>query len=212
MLDCQAMSRLRRYFLTGLATLLPLGLTVFVGWFMIANLGRILRPLLVLAPWIQHLPGWVVSFAGFVGVVVFTVVVGALTSGIVGREFVRWLDGVFQRLPLAKEVYGSARQLTDAVFVRRSSLRKTVLAEYPRPGIYAVGFLTSEERVVLPDGRSALMVFFPTSPNPTSGWLALIPETEVRDAGMSIEEGLKFVVSGGLVRPADFGRRPESRG
>jgi len=201
------MSRLRRHFLTGLAALLPLGLTVFFVWFLVANLGRILRPLLVLAPWIQHLPGWLVTVVGFAVLVLFTILVGALTSSIVGRTLVGWLDRLVQRLPLAKEVYGSARQLTDAVFVRRSSLRKTVLAEYPRPGIYAVGFLTSEERVVLPDGRPALMVFFPTSPNPTSGWLALIPEDDVRETKMSIEEGLKFVVSGGLVRPADFGRR-----
>ncbi|MEO0085548.1 MAG: DUF502 domain-containing protein [candidate division WOR-3 bacterium] len=202
------MSRLRRHFLAGLATLLPLGLTVFAIWFLVSNLGRILRPLLVLAPWIQQLPGWVVTVAGFVGLVILTILIGALTSGIVGREFVRRLDRLFQRLPLAREIYGSARQLTDAVFVQRSSLRKAVLAEYPRPGVFAVGFLTSEERVILPDGRPALMVFFPTSPNPTSGWLALIPESDVRDAGMSIEEGLKFVVSGGLVRPGDFGRRP----
>lgn len=202
------MSRLRRHFLTGLATLLPLGLTVFVSWFLVSNLGRILRPLLVLAPWIQHLPGWVVTVAGFVILMLLTVAIGALTSGIVGRELVRRLDRLVQRLPLAKEIYGSARQLTDAVFVQRSSFRKTVVAEYPRAGSFAVGFLTSDERVILPDGRPALMVFFPTSPNPTSGWLALIPEADVRDAGMSIEEGLKFVVSGGLVRPRDFGRRP----
>lgn len=205
------MSRLRRYFLTGLATLLPLGLTVFAVWFLVSNLGRILRPLLVLAPWIQRLPGWVVTLAGFVGLVILTVLIGALTSGIVGREFVRRLDRLFQRLPLAREIYGSARQLTDAVFVQRSSLRRTVLAEYPRAGVFAVGFLTSEERVMLPDGRPGLMVFFPTSPNPTSGWLALIPESDVRDAGMSIEEGLKFVVSGGLVRPGDIGRRSQAR-
>lgn len=206
------MSRLRRHFLAGLATLLPLGLTVFAIWFLVSNLGRILRPLLVLAPWIQHLPGWVVTVAGFVGLVILTILIGALTSGIVGREFVRRLDRAFQRLPLAREIYGSARQLTDAVFVQRSSLRRAVLAEYPRQGVFAVGFLTSEDRVILPDGRPALMVFFPTSPNPTSGWLALIPEKDVQDAGMSIEEGLKFVVSGGLVRPGDIGRRAQVGG
>ena len=108
-------------------------------------------------------------------------------------------------MPIVKSIYSSARQLTDAVFVSRSSLRKTVIAEYPRMGMFAVGFLTSDEKITLADGRKAFFVFFPTTPNPTSGWLALIPEAEVIETAMSIEDGLKLVVSGGVIKPADIG-------
>ena len=130
--------------------------------------------------------------------------VGALASGIFGRWFLHNVDRFMRRLPFIRAIYGSAREMTDAVFVKRSSLRKTVIAEYPRPGMWAVGFLTSDECVPLPDGRPALFVFFPTAPNPTSGWLALIPEADITATGMSIDDGLKLVVSGGVIRPESF--------
>jgi uncharacterized membrane protein len=142
---------------------------------------------------------------GFVFFLIVVLVIGALASGIIGRLMLGWLDKLLKQVPIVKTIYSSARQLTDAVFVNRSSLRKTVIAQYPRQGMFAVGFLTSDDRVMLADGRKALFVFFPTTPNPTSGWLALIPETEVTETGMSIEEGLKLVVSGGVIKPGNIG-------
>jgi len=194
------MNRLRRWFLTGLATVLPVALTVLVIKVLVTTTANLLKPLLLWPGLLAHLPGWVVTVGSAFAALVLIILVGALTSGIVGQKLISWLDQVMQRLPLAKDVYSSARQLTDAVFVQRSSLRKAVIAEYPRKGILAIGFLTSDERLVLGDGRRALMVFFPTTPNPTTGWLALLPEDEVTETDLSIEEALKLVVSGGLVR------------
>ncbi len=199
------MKELRHYFLTGVATLLPLSVTVFVFWFIIVRLGNLFHPLFRVHPWLERLPGWVATLAGFVLFLFITLITGWIATGLIGRFTLGWLDKVLKRMPIVKSIYTSARQLTDAVFVDRSSLRKTVLAEYPRHGIYAVGFLTSDERITLADGRRALFVFFPTAPNPTSGWLALIPETEITETAMSIEEGLKLVVSGGVIRPTDIG-------
>lgn len=196
--------RLRRYFITGLAAILPVGLTLFVLWFIISHLGNILQPLLRHLHWLKQLPSVVVTFLGFLLVVGVITLLGALTSGYLGRHLFGWIDRFFRQLPLASSVYTSARQLTDAVFVKRSSLRKTVLVEYPRKGMLALGFLTSEEPLELADGRRALLVFFPTAPNPTSGWLAIVPESDITETDLSIEEGLKFVVSGGLARPAGF--------
>jgi uncharacterized membrane protein len=104
-----------------------------------------------------------------------------------------------------RSIYGSARQFTDTVFVDRSSLRKTIIAEYPRHGLFASGFLTGDDPVTLADGRRALFVFFPTTPNPMSGWLALVPEADVTETSMSIEEGLKLVVSGGVIKLESLG-------
>ncbi len=193
-------NRLRRYFLTGLVTVLPIGLTIFVLWFIISSLGKILRPLVLWQHWVERLPPAVITIISFLLLLIAITLIGALASGIVGRQILVGIDRLMQRLPLARSVYSSTRQLTDAVFIKRSSLRKTVVVEYPRPGLFAIGFLTSEETVEFADGRRGYFVFFPTAPNPTSGWLALVPEQDITETSLSIEEGLKLVVSGGLAR------------
>jgi len=198
------LKELRHYFITGVATLLPLSVTVFIFWFIIVRLGNMFHPLFRVHPWLARLPGWVATLAGFVLFVLLVLLTGWIATGIIGRLTLGWLDKILQRVPIIKSIYSSARQLTDAVFVSRSSLRKTVLAEYPRQGMFAVGFQTNDERVTLPDGRKALLVFFPTTPNPTSGWLALIPEAEVTETSLTIEDGLKLIVSGGVIKPADI--------
>jgi len=197
-------SRLRRHFLLGLATVLPVGLTLFVLWFIISSLGKIFRPLLVWQPWIGKLPPAIITIIGFLLALVAITLIGATASGFIGRRLVTWLDRLMQQLPLVRSIYSSARQLTEAVFIKRSSLRKTVIVQYPRKGMFAIGFITSEEPLELTDNRKAYLVFFPTAPNPTSGWLAIVPEQDITETSLSIEEGLKFVVSGGLVRAADF--------
>ena len=195
------MRELRHYFLTGIATLLPLSVTVFVFWLIIVRLGNLFHPLFQVHPWLERLPGWGATLAGFVLFILLILLTGWVASGIIGRLALGWLDRLLKQVPFVKTIYSSARQLTDAVFVDRSSLRKTVLAEYPRQGLLAIGFLTSDDRITLADGRKAVFVFFPTTPNPTSGWLALIPESDITETAMSIEEGLKLVVSGGVIRP-----------
>jgi uncharacterized membrane protein len=196
---------MRRYFLAGVATLLPLTVTVFIFWFIVVRLGNLFHPLFLVDPWLARLPGWVATLAGFVLFILLVLVTGWIATGIIGKLTLGWLDKILQRVPFVKSIYSSARQLTDAVFVARSSLRKTVIAEYPRVGMFAVGFLTSDDRITLADGRKALFVFFPTTPNPTSGWLALIPETEVTETSLTIEDGLKLIVSGGVIKPGDIG-------
>lgn len=195
-------TRLRRHFLLGIATVLPVGLTIFVIWFFVSGLGRLFRPILVWLPWIGRLPPSITTIIGFVLALTVITLIGALASGFIGRRLITGIDRLIQQVPLARSVYTSARQLTEAVFIKRSSLRKTVIVQYPRPGLFAIGFITSEEPLQLKDGTRAYLVFFPTAPNPTSGWLAIVPESEIIETGLSIEEGLKFVVSGGLARPA----------
>jgi len=204
-LRASSLKEFRHYFLTGVATLLPLSVTVFIFWFIIVRLGALFHPLFGLNPWLAGLPGWFATLAGFVLFIMLVLFTGWIATGLIGKLTLGWLDKILQRVPIVKSIYGSARQLTNAVFVDRSSLRRTVIAEYPRLGMFAVGFLTSDEKITLSDGRKAAFVFFPTTPNPTSGWLALIPEAEVIETAMSIEDGLKLVVSGGVIKPTDIG-------
>ncbi|MFO7676483.1 MAG: DUF502 domain-containing protein [bacterium] len=198
------MGQLRKYLVAGIATVLPLGLSAFVVWFLVTRLGDLLSPLLARQSWLTRLPGWVTTVIGFVIVVLLILAVGALATSLAGRWFVGRLDRLMRRLPFIRGIYTSTRELADAVFVKRSSLRKTVIAEYPRPGLLAIGFQTSDERVTLADGRRAVFVYFPTTPNPTSGWLALIPEEDLTETALTTDEGLKLVVSGGVVKPAGF--------
>ncbi len=195
------MKELRNYFITGLAALLPVSLTLLIIWFVVTHLGNILGPLLRNHVWLRQLPAWVASVLGFVLLLAAIVALGAIASGLLGRWLLSQLDRLLRLVPVVKEVYTSARQLTDAVLIQRNSLRRTVIAEYPRPGFYAIGFVTSDLPATLPDGRPALYVFFPTTPNPTSGWLALIPTQDITPTDMTIEQGLKLVMSGGVVRP-----------
>jgi uncharacterized membrane protein len=196
---------LRGYFLAGVATLLPLSVTVFIFWFIIVRLGNLFHPLFQVNPWLQRLPDWVATLAGFVLFVLLVLLTGWIASGLIGRHMLGWLDKLLRQVPIVKIIYSSARQFTDAVFVSRDTFRKTVIVEYPRQGMFAIGFLTNEDRITLADGRRALFVFIPTTPTPTSGWLALVAEDEVIETSMSIEDGLKLVVSGGVIKPADIG-------
>lgn len=200
------MRDLRHYFITGVATLLPLSVTILVFWFIIVRLGNLFHPVFRMHPWLaRHVPDWGATLAGFLLFLIIVLLAGWIATGLIGKLALSWLDKVLMRVPVVKGIYGSARQFTNAVFVDRSSLRRTVIAQYPRQGLFAVGFLTSDERITLADGSRALFVFFPTTPNPTSGWLALIPETDITETRMSIEEGLRLVVSGGVLKPEGIG-------
>jgi uncharacterized membrane protein len=206
---------LRHYFLTGIAALLPVSVTGFLFYFIIKQAGSLFRPLLKRSVLLAPLPDWVATVMGFVFLLIIIIAVGAIASGVIGRYALGWFDKILRGIPIVREVYGSARQLTDAVFIQRSSLRKTVLAEYPSKGLFALGFVTTDEPFPLPDGRKALWVFFPTAPNPTTGWLAIVPLEDMTETGMAIEEGLKLVVSGGLLRPpggTTYGAKPAELG
>lgn len=194
----------RRFFLAGLATLLPLAFTVFLFWFLVTRFGGFFAVGLRLIPGARHLPPMLLTLGGFVVLVLFIWLVGFLASGILGKWTVERIDYLVRQLPFVKGVYSSARQLTDAVFVDRKSLKRAVLAEYPRRGLYAIGFVTYEEPILLGRRRRARLVFFPTAPNPTTGWLAVVPEKEIRDLELSVDDALKLVVSGGVLTGHDL--------
>lgn len=196
------MKELRHYFITGIAALLPVSLTAFLFYLITKHLGSILHPLLKRSPLLVHWPDWVSTVLGFILLLIIVVVVGAIATGVLGRLVMTWIDMFLRRLPVVREIYDAARQLTDAVFVKRSALRRTVLVEYPSRGRYAIGFVITDEPVVLPDGRKALWVYFGTTPNPIDGWRAMVPLDRMVETTMSIGEGVKLVVSGGLVKPA----------
>lgn len=192
-------AQLRTTFLRGIGVIIPVGLTY---WFFQAFLNwvdGILSP--VLDRWIgRPIPG-----LGFVTMIVLILLVGLLTRNLVGRLFFAWLENLLRSIPFVRSVYSAIKDLVGA-FVpggKGRTFREVVMMEYPRKGLYCIGFVTNEMTYEA-DDRSLLEflnVYIPNPPNPTSGFLVLIPKSEAIHLDLTIEEGLKLVLSGGIVLP-----------
>lgn len=191
--------RLKRYLLTGLAAVLPLGATIFIIWFLVKNLGNILAGLIRLFPFMSGMPDIVLTLMGFLLLLLILVIVGAIAESLLGQWTLKLIEVFFKRLPLIKGVYTPAKQLTDALFVNRKSLKRVVVVEYPRKGIYSIGFVTLEEDIPVKGGKKGFLVFVPSTPNPTTGWLILVPKRDIISTPLSVDEGIKLVISGGIV-------------
>jgi uncharacterized membrane protein len=201
------LARLRSSFLTGLVVILPIALTMWVIW--------------TVTGWID---GWVLPFipaqfqphqyigidlrgVGVVIFLVFTVVVGWTAKGIIGRSLIRWGEGLVDRTPVVRSIYNGLKQIAETVFAQsETNFDKACLIEYPRKGVWMVGFISSsakgEVAEKLPLTEPYFSVFVPTTPNPTSGFLIFAPESELIDLDLSIEDAAKLVISAGLVYPS----------
>jgi uncharacterized membrane protein len=190
---------LRRAFITGLVVLSPLVVTgwVFVSLFRFVD-GR-MRPFLAQMPFLRDsLPDQGLTGIGFLAAIILVVLVGLLANNLLGRAVFGTLDRVIHRIPWIKGVYSATKEISGVVFAEKSTaFRKVVLFEYPRRGLYSLGFVTQE--LSLESGDRLLHVFLPTTPNPTSGYFLMVPSKDAIQLPISIEDGLKLVVSGGAV-------------
>ena len=199
-------SRLNKYFLTGMIVLGPLGLTVLVVQWIVGVMDRTILGLLPEALHPTTLVGHHIPGLGVFGTLLLVLLVGVLASNFFGRTLVGYSEWLFSHTPGIKGVYNLFKQMTDTLLSKdKSGLRKVVLIEYPRRGIWTVGFLTGAthgelERVT---ARPMVNVFVPTTPKPTSGFFLLFPAEEVVELRMSVDEALKMVVSIGMVVPPD---------
>jgi uncharacterized membrane protein len=199
--------RVRELFVVGLAVVLPLLVTYLLLRFLFESLDGLLDPI------IQGVLGQRVPGLGFLATVVTIFLVGALTTNIVGRKLVAMTEGLLLRIPLVKNVYGASKQLFDAITLPgRGGFRQVVMLEYPRSGVYALGFVTATEVEGFEDlvGEKTVNVFIPTAPNPTSGFFLVVPEKSVIPVPISVEEALKLIVSGGLIVPPALQARREN--
>jgi uncharacterized membrane protein len=194
--------KLRAHFITGLIAILPLGLTIYVSWFLLNLLGNILGNLLEKFPNLRALPDVVVTALGLLLLLLLIYLVGVFTSNVLGRRFFKWAESLLTRIPFIRKVYSTSRQLTDTFLIDKAAFRQVVLVEWPRKGIYTLGFVTSELRWPMDNGDYALNIFIPNTPNPTGGRLYHIPEREIIPTSLSVEWALKMVISGGIVAPS----------
>lgn len=192
---------IKKYFITGLLVILPIWATYYV---LSALLG-------VIDGLLGDLPGYVtgVRFPGFgiLTLIVFILFIGMLSANYLGTRLVRYSDVLMQKVPLVRGVYTTVKQIMETFSVKHT-FHGVALVEYPRKGCYSLGFMTAE----VPGANLRLAgkfvtVFIPTTPNPTSGFLLVFPEAEVTILDMSVEQGMKFIVSLGLVPFDDSGAR-----
>ena len=199
-------SRLRAYFFAGVLVTAPVTITFYLGWLIISLIDDLVVGFIPerFQPLALGVPG-----IGLVLIVVALILVGWFAAGFVGRLVVRTQDRLLARMPLVRSVYGAVKQILETVLAQTSTaFRDVVLIEYPRRGIWAVGFITgrTEGEVQNLTEDECVNIFLPTTPNPTSGFLLFVPKKDLVKLDMSVEEGIKMVVSGGIVTPPD--RRP----
>ena len=190
---------MKKIFTTGFLTILPLAITVYVFYLVFSFLDNLIGGL-IKAVFDYDIPG-----IGFAAGLLLIMLVGFIASNIIGSRLINYSDMLLQRLPLAKGIYTSAKQIIDAFTVQgKNAFQKVVLLEYPRKGLYVIGFVTGSSKGEIQQKTHAetLNVFVPTTPNPTSGMLILAPRHEVIELDMTVEEGMKVIVSGGLFSPS----------
>jgi uncharacterized membrane protein len=199
-------ARLRAYFFAGVLVTAPVGITFFVAWTFIEVVDGWVMSLLPAAYRLDlPLPG-----AGLLLLVVILIAIGAFAAGFLGRLMVRAGESLLQRVPVVRNIYGALKQIIETILAQQSSaFRQVVLVEYPRRNIWAIAFITgvTEGEVQNLTESETVNVFLPTTPNPTSGFLLFVPKEDLIVMDMTVEEGIKMVISGGIVTPPD--RRAE---
>ena len=198
------LARLRAYFLTGVIVTAPFGITFLLVWQFISFLDTQVEGLIPARYNPEHYLPFSLPGLGLLLMMAFLTLVGMLAAGITGRALVRLGEHLLSRMPVVRSVYATLKQIFETVLAQSSrSFREVVLVEYPRQGIGAIGFVTGPTRGEIQDcsDEELVNVFLPTTPNPTSGFLLFVPKKDLIHLDMTIEEGIKMVISGGIVAP-----------
>jgi uncharacterized membrane protein len=201
------MGWLRRRFFTGLLLLLPTVVTGYVLYRFFISVDSIL-----LDPLVQRYPFLDIPGLGFLGVFLIILLTGVFASNFFGSTIISWAESLVFKIPLIGRVYIAIKQMSEVFFKHeRTVFKRAVLIQYPRPGIYAVAFMTSTWKQKDIDGhvRTFVNIFLPTTPNPTSGFFLMVPEDETIPFDYTIEEAMKLIISAGAVLPGMNG--PGSR-
>jgi uncharacterized membrane protein len=196
---------IRRYFVAGLLFFAPIGITIWAIWSIVVWLDNLILPsfLKLVIPGLDEPPP--LPVVGMLFTFFVIILLGVIARHLFGSEFQRAWERLLGRVPVARSIYGGVKQLLEAIFTsdRSSRFNRVVLIEYPRRGAYALAFTTGPARGPVQDFTSSRMIncFLPTTPNPTSGFYLLVPEDDLTDLDMSVEDAFKIVMSAGLVTP-----------
>jgi len=194
-------TRLRRYLVAGVLVWLPILATVWVVRFLVQLMDRTL--LLLPAKVRPEALGFSLPGLGAVFAFVVLLVTGILVTNLVGRQLVGFWEQLLKRIPLVRSIYGGVKSFAESVFLQSNSFRRVVLVEYPRIGVWSIGFVTSDQlaEISAHTGESQVCVYVPTAPNPTSGFIFMLPRRSVIELSMSVDAAMKMIITCGVVAP-----------
>lgn len=184
----------RNVFLAGILAAIPLVVTYLIFRWLFETLDGIFQPAIIFFIG-RSLPG-----VGLVAVVILVYILGLITTNLIGRRLIRWVDAMMCRAPVIQYVYTAARQVVDAVRgLRQVPFKKVVIVEFPKAGMYSLGFVTG--KAIDFRGQKKVPVFIPHTPNPMTGFLVLLSAEDILDTDLTIEDAMRMVLSGGLLSP-----------
>lgn len=203
-------SKIKAYFFTGILVTAPVSMTFYLAYKLISwidvSVNRLIPPEFRPDNYLPYsIPG-----LGLVLLIVALILIGMFAAGFLGKFFLSLGEWIVYKMPLISSVYSLLKQVFQTFLSNKNNaFSKVVLLEYPRKGIWILGFVSSETQGEVKDklGREMLSIFIPTTPNPTSGFLIFVPKEDTVSLDMSVEEGIKFVISGGLVSPEMAGKK-----
>lgn len=192
-------SHIRTYILRGLLAIIPLSLSFFSVKILYTVIDK--RVMLM----VEKFFGFTFPGLGVILVLASLYVLGLIASNVVGKQFFGLIEGIANRIPLVKTTYQVGRQLAASLSLPETQVfKRAVLVEYLKPGIWTIGFVTGRVIDNKDEGETLLKVFVPTPPNPTSGTMVLVKESQTRDPGWSVQEALKSVISAGVIGPTEI--------
>ncbi|MFD1623066.1 DUF502 domain-containing protein [Azospirillum griseum] len=205
--------RLRAYFLAGILVTAPIAITIYIAWWFVSFIDGHIRPLIPSSYNPENYLPFSIPGIGVLTVIIVVTLIGAFTAGYVGRLFLGLSEGVVERMPVVRSVYSAVKQIFETVLAKKSNaFREVVVLQYPRAGVWSLGFITGSAHPEVQQvcasanhGEEMVNVFIPCAP-PTTGFLIMAPRHEVKVLNITVEDGLKMVMSGGIVVPPD--RRP----
>lgn len=206
---------LRTVFITGIAVLFPIVITIYIGYFLYNIITRITSP--VVRYILHNLLGlggvdFIAPIFGFVLVIIVIFTAGFLATNYFGKKIISLGERLLLQIPILSGVFSAAKQFLSALSIsNKKGFSKVVLIEYPRKGIYTLGFLTTSAHTLLRsndniESSDLVYVFIPTTPNPTSGWLSIVKKSDLIYLDIKIEDAIKLIISGGLVHPGELER------
>jgi uncharacterized membrane protein len=203
---------LKKNLIAGLLVTIPAALTYMILSFVITRVDKAMKPVVIgiLGPQnIQLMEEWHIPGMGFLFLVLFIIAVGLVGTNFIGKKVVAMGEKILHNIPVVRVIYTSIKKVVDTVSLTETpSFQKMVLITYPREPLKTLGIVCCDTPEGITEGEKMLNVFVPTSPNPTTGFLFMLPEKDTQPLKMSVEEGLKMIISFGMTNPESFQKPP----
>ena len=201
-------SKLKNYFLTGIIVAAPVAITAYMSYHLVIWINEITSRLIPQQWRIGNFVPYAVPGLGLILLIIGLLVIGMITTGYVGKFFVKLWERIIRKMPIVSSFYSLMKQIFETFLSQKSrSFSEVVLVQYPRPGLWTIAFVAKDEtqgEIALKTEQQMMSIYVPTTPNPTSGFLIFVPKNDVIKLDMSVEDGIKYVLSCGIVTPQDL--------